>query len=235
LRARLRSWVLRGNKPRRWCCSPPDEGSRPGVASASAFGVRSPGTARKPRLTPSPRRRSMTRPSTSVNARRNMRRREPLLSSGPGRTRTSDLRIMSYVPGIRPYSSEGLFRAWKRPEFCWVLGSSGDVSGDGFVSSSDHLSLPPAAFTSAYTRLRRRGPAPRRVPLRMESGGFEAALAFRAKQSQQALPLARHPRTRWEGRTMRTSQRCTRLTAAVAVAVATDEFRRSARSLAVRR
>ena len=37
---------------------------------------------------------------------------------GPGRTRTCVLRIMSYAPGVRPYSPEGLFRAWRRPEFC---------------------------------------------------------------------------------------------------------------------
>jgi hypothetical protein len=37
------------------------------------------------------------------------------LSYGPGRTRTSDLRIMSYVSGVEPGSAETVFGAWKCP------------------------------------------------------------------------------------------------------------------------
>src|SRR4029453_2183717 len=34
---------------------------------------------------------------------------------GPGRTRTCDRRIMSYVSGVEPCSAKGPFRAWRSP------------------------------------------------------------------------------------------------------------------------
>ena len=92
------------------------------------------------------------------------------LVSGPGWTRTTDRRIMSYVSGVPPCSAETVFRAWK----CSV-----DISGDGFaparVLPGGHPALPHSCFyakgaaTARRLRLRWSG-VPNRI-IRATAGG----------------------------------------------------------------
>jgi len=57
---------------------------------------------------------------------------------------------MSYVLSVELRSPETRFRAWKSPDMLLALGSSGDISGDGFapprVLPGPHPGLPHSRF-----------------------------------------------------------------------------------------
>jgi hypothetical protein len=97
---------------------------------------------------------------------------------GPGRTRTSDLRIMSYVSGRAPWSAEAVFRTWKCPK---ALSSRqfGRYFGRRFPPAPVLPGCHPTLSQSCFTRRGKRGigPGPTAPPRPSRRSGYRPSRA----------------------------------------------------------